>query len=106
MFFCILIITFSLNPKDIASSSITNTSTSSIIKLNNITNTRPTAGFLQPNDNLLITRNGNVSVGSGNIEEDQEDLTSTIPPPMNVIKPEHAEQVIFSFLNIYHNCVS
>lgn len=81
-----------------ASSSITTTSTSSIIKLNNITNTRSATGFLQPNDNLLITRNGNVSVGSGNIEEDQEDLTSTIPPPMNEIKPEHAEQVIFFFL--------
>jgi hypothetical protein len=29
-----------------------------------------------------------------NGDEDQEDMTSTIiPPPMNVIKPEHADQV-------------
>ncbi len=31
-------------------------------------------------------------------QEDQEDITSSIPQPMNLIKPEHSEQV-FYYLN-------
>ena len=69
---------------------MTNTSTSSMSKLNASANKLPLPNYLNQNSNN--TENQTVS-SSRNGEEDQEDMASTIPPPMNVIKPEHSEQV-------------
>jgi len=81
----------SMNDQDLAT--LTTTSTSSITKLNNGVKASTDSTSLLTNTNNTSARNGNGSVsGSGNLEEDQEDLTSSIPPPMIVIKPEHAEQ--------------
>jgi hypothetical protein len=74
-----------------ASCSIINTSSGSISKLNANTNKLPLPNYL----NQISNNNENATVASSRNEEDQEEMISTIPPPMNVIKPEHSEQVRF-----------